>query len=192
MYFDALEKIGFQKRGLLKDRIIATQKSQKDTAEDFKTALERFREVVPNAGSKELEGRYSRLSSVVEKLVGRRDQVKTRISRVENVADALFAEWKKELSQYQSDSLRSKSQQQFDDTKVRYSEVRQALEAAYQKIDPALRPLQDQVLFLKHNLNASAISSLEGEKVEIAAEIADLIREIEKASQKSESFIAQL
>jgi hypothetical protein len=84
-YYGALEKIGIEKREILRDRIVSTQKSRKETAEDFKSALERFQDIAPFEGG-ELEEKYSRLSTTVDNLESRQAQVRDRIDSVENKA----------------------------------------------------------------------------------------------------------
>ncbi|MBU3070713.1 DUF2959 domain-containing protein [Aestuariicella sp. G3-2] len=51
---------------------------------------------------------------------------------------------------------------------------------------------QDQVLYLKHNLNARAIDSLQGELSSIETNVAQLIAEMEKSIAESEAFISSL
>lgn len=191
IYYDALESVGYQKRELLKDRIVSTQESQEKTAEDFKTALERFQELAPFDGG-ELEEKYNRLSSTVEGLQSRKGEVRKRIDSVDSVAEALFREWDDELSQYANQDLRNKSESKLRATEKNYQDLKDSLERAYSKIDPALTPLKDQVLFLKHNLNARAVSSLDAEEAKISREIASLVHEIELAVAESERFIDEL
>lgn len=57
------------------------------------------------------------------------------------------------------------------------------------KIDPALNPLRDQVLFLKHNLNACAVASLQ---TELITDVSRLIRDMEMAMKEADSFIQTL
>lgn len=47
----------------------------------------------------------------------------------------------------------------------------------------------DQVLFLKHNLNARAIASLKGNVASIESDIAVLIREMEASIREANRFI---
>jgi hypothetical protein len=48
------------------------------------------------------------------------------------------------------------------------------------------------VLFLKHNLNASAIASLKGESLDIQNEISKLLDEMNGAITRADKFIAAL
>lgn len=52
-----------------------------------------------------------------------------------------------------------------------------------------LSAFQDQVLFLKHNLNARAIASLKGNLAAIESDIAVLIREMETSIREANRFI---
>ncbi|WP_306535650.1 DUF2959 family protein [Geobacter sp.] len=58
------------------------------------------------------------------------------------------------------------------------------------KLDPALTPLHDQVLFMKHNLNARAIAGLSDELVTVQANVDKLVRDMEKSI--AQAFIASL
>jgi hypothetical protein len=52
--------------------------------------------------------------------------------------------------------------------------------------------LRDQVLFLKHNLNAKAIASLENELVSVETDVGQLIREMEAAIAEADRFIRSM
>jgi len=57
---------------------------------------------------------------------------------------------------------------------------------------PVLAAFHDQVLYLKHNLNTQAISSLQSELVSVEEDIASLIREMETSIREADSFIATM
>ena len=59
-------------------------------------------------------------------------------------------------------------------------------------MEPVLRIFKDNVLFLKHNLNAQAIGSLQSEFANLKGEIDILIRKMNDAIQSSNTFIADL
>ena len=111
---------------------------------------------------------------------------------VKEVSDALFKEWENELEQYTSPRLRNSSEQKLELTRQRYEKLMAAMERARDKIDPVLNAFKDQVLFLKHNLNARAIASLQEELGVIESEIAVLIREMETSIAEANLFIEQI
>ncbi len=63
---------------------------------------------------------------------------------------------------------------------------------AAERMDPVLATFRDQVLFLKHNLNARAIASLDSTNRELEADISRLIADMEASIRESEEFIKSL
>lgn len=57
---------------------------------------------------------------------------------------------------------------------------------------PVLNTLRDNTLYLKHNLNAAAIGSLQGEFSNLQRDIQRAITDMEAAIAESERFIAHL
>ena len=111
---------------------------------------------------------------------------------MESVADALFDEWQEELEQFTSQNLRRDSERQLRDTRRRYSRLISSMRRAESAIDPVLATLKDNVLYLKHNLNARAIASLRGELGNVNADVDKLIEAMQKAIDESNSFIAEM
>ena len=121
-----------------------------------------------------------------------RRRVRDRITSVENVASALFKEWKAEIGQYSSAQLKAASGQQLDETQSRYNQLAGAMKQAAAKMDPVLATFKDQALFLKHNLNARAIASLQGTASQIQTDVSGLIRDMEASINEASSFITQM
>jgi len=108
------------------------------------------------------------------------------------LSKALFSEWRSEIKQYNSDALRKASQRKYDVTEAKYTELIEAMKKAESKLEPALIPLRDQVLFMKHNLNAKAIAGLSNELVRVETNVDALVREMESAIAQADKFIATL
>lgn len=191
LYFGTLEKLGYAKRDLLVKRVGAARDAQEDAKEQFASALERFSSVVKVDGG-DLADKYDRLSSELARSESRAQAVRDRIDAVEDVSQALFAEWRDELKQYSNPSLRRASEQKMAQTQARYDQYIRAMHRAEEKMEPVLAAFRDQVLFLKHNLNAQAIASLEGELGTIEASTASLIRDMEASIAEANSFMAEM
>lgn len=192
MYFNALESVaGVQKRDILKSRIEKTRDSQEEAKEQFESALERFMSIV-KVDAVELESKYNELKRDYEQSESKAQEVRNRIDSVEEVAEALFQEWERELEQYDSDKLRRASERQLRETRDRYKNLHAAMKKAESKMDPVLDVFHDQVLFLKHNLNAQAVASLEGELASIETDVAVLIEEMEKSISEADEFILSM
>lgn len=190
-YYSAMEKIGIPKRDIFIDRIEEAQEAQQEGAEQFKDALEQYKSVIAFDGG-ELESLYNKLNDEYESSVDAADNIRNRIDKVESVAEALFVEWQEELEQYTNQNFRRESEQQLKTTQRRYKNLLTAMRRAEKSLDPVLDTLRDNTLFLKHNLNARAISSLKGELGTISNNVSTLITAMEKAIQESDSFIKQL
>jgi len=189
-YYGALEKVGIHKRDIMVDRVQEAKQSQEDAKEQFKSALEEFSSVANFQGG-DLEDTYKKLDKELEKSEARAEEVTARIDSVEDVSVALFKEWEQELDQYESQKLRTQSEQQLRETKVRYEQLMAAMRLAESRIEPVLKPFRDQVLFLKHNLNAKAIASLRGELIQVESDTDRLIRELEVSIAEADRFIQE-
>jgi hypothetical protein len=66
------------------------------------------------------------------------------------------------------------------------------MKRAEAQMAPVLAAFRDQVLLLKHNLNARAIASLRQEGVAVETEITALIRTMEAAIAEADAFITSI
>ncbi|OIQ49811.1 hypothetical protein BerOc1_01736 [Pseudodesulfovibrio hydrargyri] len=190
-YYSAMESVGYDKREILSDRVENARESQKDAKEQFASALDQFKSVAAFDGGK-LEAVYEKLNDEYEDCKDQADDVKARIDSVEDVAQALFDEWSGEIKQYSSAKLRRSSEQKFAATKKKYNGLIRAMRNAERKMQPVLNAFHDQVLYLKHNLNAKAIASLQGELTSIRSNVDSLIKEMDKSIAEADSFIETL
>ena len=191
VYYDTMEQFGVHKREILVDRIEEAQEAQEDGQQQFKDALEQFQAVVNFSGG-DLEVIYNKLDAEYEDSVDAADAIRDRIDAVEDVAEDLFAEWTAELDQYSSAALRRDSERQLKQTRRRYERLRNSMRNAERTIDPVLASLKDNVLYLKHNLNARAIASLKGELSTVNEDVNALINAMQKAIDESNAFIEQM
>ncbi|MDX2434133.1 MAG: DUF2959 domain-containing protein [Desulfobacterales bacterium] len=187
-YYNTMEKFGVHKRDIMVDRVEEARDSQEDAKEQFQSALEQFTTVLDFKGGK-LEDKYKTLQAEYDKSEAKAADVTKRIDAVEDVSEALFDEWENELDQYTNSSLRRDSERKMVQTRRQYEQLIKAMRKAEAKINPVLRAFHDQVLYLKHNLNAQAIASLQSELVTVEDDIADLVQEMEKSIGEANSFI---
>jgi Skp family chaperone for outer membrane proteins len=190
-YYKTLEKFGYAKRDLLVDRVEKAQEAQTEAKEQFASSLEKFLAVTQiDAG--DLQRKYAEMSADFKRSEARANEVHERIDAVEDVAEALFVEWKQELRQYSSARLRNQSQRQLDDTRRRYDHVLRLMRRAAERMDPVLATFRDQVLFLKHNLNARALAALDSTNRELQSDISRLIADMETSIREADAFIKTL
>jgi hypothetical protein len=187
-YYRALETVGIEKREILVDRVENARDSQAEAKEQFATALDQYRALVAFDGG-DLEDIYDRMNAEYEDSVDSADGVRERIDSVESVAEDLFAEWEDEIEEYSDDDLRRQSQRLLRETRNEYGDVVTAMHRAEAAMAPVLTLFNDQVLFLRHNLNARAIGALETELGTIERATAELITEMERAIDEASRFV---
>ncbi len=190
-YYATMEQFGVHKRDILVDRVEEARDAQQESKEQFKSALDQFSSVLGFEGG-DLEDKYNKLNDEFEESEEKAEDVRDRIAKVEEVAEDLFEEWQEELSQYSSQSMRRSSETKLKQTKKEYNKLITAMKRAEAKMDPVLDAFRDQVLYLKHNLNAKAISSLQQELVSVRSDISALIKEMEASIAEADSFIQSI
>lgn len=190
-YYGAMEKVGIHKRDIMVDRVEEARDSQEEAQEQFQSALEEFNSVV-TLKQTDLKAAYDNLNREYESCSDAAAEVSARIDKVESVSEALFREWEGELDLYENKELARASKRQLNDTRGRYDQMLDHMRRAEQSMDPVLRIFRDNVLFLKHNLNAQAIGSLQDEFATLESEIDTLIARMSRAIESSNEFIAEM
>jgi len=190
-YYKTMEGLGIEKRDILVDRVEEARDAQGDASEQFASALEQFRSTV-NFDGGDLEKIYDRLNDEYESSISEAEQVSERIDAVEDVAGDLFKEWESELDQYSRADLRRSSAKLLSDTRKRYDKLMTTMRRAERSMEPVLEAFEDQVLFLKHNLNARAIGALRNELDSIEHDTAVLIAQMQKAIAEADAFIKSM
>ena len=188
MYYGAMEKFGQEKRDILVKRVGKARDAQQETQAVFQDALQQFGAVVRFDGG-DLQKQYDRMSSELARCEGRAADVGARIGDVERVARDLFREWEGEAKQYQNAAYRRDSEAKLRDTKRNYERMRDAMRHAESKIEPVLAVFRDQVLYLKHNLNAKALAALQDESAQIEMDVNALLKDLSTAIAEADRFI---
>ena len=189
--YRALESFGIEKRDILSTRVERAATAQDDAREQFATALDQFRATVEIEGG-DLERAYNRLDREFQRSQARASDVSDRIDAVKHVAEALFDEWEDELDLYTDPALKRRSEDILRDTRQRYQRMMTAMRRAETSMAPVLSVFQDQVLFLKHNLNSLALATVRDELADIEQATNELITAMNQAISEARSFIEAL
>ncbi len=190
-YYRVKESAGHHKRDIVVCRVEEACDSLEETKVQFEDALERFRDLI-QTDTGALDVRYKVLKRQLDLSQAKANTVHERILLIEEVSQALFLEWEVELDQYANRSLRAQSRTKLKSSRQHYSRLIKAMHRAEDKIQPVLSAFKDQVLFLKHNLNAQAIAALQHEFFEISMDIAQLIRAMENSIEEANEFVLTL
>lgn len=191
MYYGTMEQFGVHKRDILVDRVEEGRDAQQEAKQEFQSALEAFKAVTGFKGG-DLEEVYSDLNERYESAADTASEVRSRIESIETVSEDLFEEWEDEIGEMQNPDYRAKSEKLRRETMTRCEDLVAAMWKAESKMKPVLTAFKDHVLFLKHNLNAQAIASLQGDLAEIEGDVGALVGEMERSIAEADAFIAQM
>ncbi|HOW65093.1 MAG TPA: DUF2959 family protein [Candidatus Paceibacterota bacterium] len=192
VYNSTMENVfGYEKRELLRKAVTALQEDQQEAQKEFKDAMTRLKELYGFEGGA-LESVYNKLRRSTEDCEAESKDVGKRIENMEDIAHSMFNEWEKEIQQFNNPAFAESSRRQLRDTKERYAQLSESVRASEQSMKPVLSQLKDQVLFLKHNLNAASIGSLKNEAATIQTQIEQLIVRMNASIAEADAFIKTL
>ena len=189
IYYDAWESVGVEKRHILADRVEKGREDQQEAQEQFQTTFDAFQALTGYEGG-DLERIYRKLAGEFEDSEEAAQEVRDRIASIDQVARDLFTEWERERVEISDPGLRSRSRAKLRDTLASYGRMLRAMQRASRRMDPVLAAFRDRVLYLKHNLNASAIASLEGDVGEIRSDVRGLIDEMNASISEADRFLS--
>ncbi|MFC1885557.1 DUF2959 family protein [Thermodesulfobacteriota bacterium] len=190
-YYSVWEKLGKEKRHLLKDHVEDARTEQEKASEQFKDVLSRIKEIYGFEGG-DLEIFYKKLQSDYEGCENRANAVEKRIDRVRETALDLFSEWEAEIKEMSNEKFKADSSSALKETKQRYARLYESMTKAKSKMAPVLTQLKDYVLYLKHNLNARAIGALKKEMADIEFEVKQLVKDINTSIKEADDFLKTL
>ncbi len=190
-YYAFWQKLGYEKRDIFVSDVKTARDEQEKAKEQFKTTLQSFQEVTKFNGG-DLEAKYQKLNSEYTSSESRAETVRKKIASVESTSAAMFDEWTKEIGEYSDPKLKASSEQKLAETRERYAKMIGLMKQASSRMDPVLRAFKDQVLFLKHSLNAAAIASLQTTATGIESDVNSLIGDMEKSIAEANDFIGQM
>jgi hypothetical protein len=187
-YYAVWQKLGYEKRDILVSRVEEARDDQGEAKKQFQTTLQQL-QALTNFNGGDLEAEYKKLSSSYDACQDRATAVSKKITSVDKVANDMFAEWTAELDQYHDASLRAASEQKLNDSKARYQQLLAAMRNSETKMKPVLNAFHDEVLTLKHDLNAAAISSLQATSAGISNDVQNLIKDMDSSINEANAFI---
>jgi ribosome-binding ATPase YchF (GTP1/OBG family) len=91
-----------------------------------------------------------------------------------------------------SGALKRESSKKLNATKRQFDQLLRSMRSAESKMEPVLSSLKDNVLYLKHNLNAQAVAAIKGEFTNLKRDIQILMNDMNKSIADSNKFIEQM
>lgn len=189
--YSALEKVGIHKRDILVDRVEDARDAQADTRENLVSAYEELSALVGYEGG-ELQEKYEQLSDAVDDAGDATEELDDRLVAIDRVSEDLFDEWESELDLYTDQRLRADQADKLGLARRQFSAMRARMQKARDRVDPVMAVLTDNVLFLKHSLNAQALAALRGQAATLENQVDALIRDMQLAIDEADAFIGRM
>ncbi|MDT7817176.1 MAG: hypothetical protein QOJ42_7092 [Acidobacteriaceae bacterium] len=190
-YYKTMRTLGKEKRDILVSRIKDAKKDQDQTKKQLQTTMESFQALTGFKGGS-LEKSYKRLNSDYESAASQAGKLHDKIQSIDQVSNDLFKEWQGEINDMDNVKLKSQDLVMLRNAKTRQATYMRAMRSTEDQIAPVLKAFQDQVLFLKHNLNSRAIGSLKTTSSVLQSDVAGLIKSIDASSQEADKLITSL
>lgn len=191
VYYATMEQLGKEKRDILISRVEDAREDQQEAKDQFRTTLDSFKKLTGFEGG-ELESRYRALADEYEACEDDAETVRDRIESIKDVGEAMFEEWEEEIEQIPQPDLRSKSSQLRADSRRKYDGMLRAMDSAAGTMDPVLAAFKGHVLYLKHQLNAQMVASLQNEVVKLDDDVTRLVTQMEQSIAEADSFLATM
>ncbi|MGB5815826.1 MAG: DUF2959 family protein [Thermoanaerobaculia bacterium] len=112
---------------------------------------------------------YKALVKDIGKCENQADKVGNRIVAMQTAASTYFSDWEASIAGITSDDLRAKGEARLKETRANYDEILKAAQKAGDEFKPFITNLHDQVTFLGHDLNPSAIADLKDDAAKLNA-----------------------
>jgi len=189
--YEALEKVGIYKRDILVDRVEDARDSQEETKEELVEAYAELNTLIGVEGG-DLERQYKALDKKVERSRDAIEELDDHLKAIDTVSEDLFEEWQEELGQYNSATLRRDQEQKLAESRQQFKALRARMQTARARVDPVMAVLNDNVLYLKHSLNARALDALRGEATALEGKVDALIKDMQLAIDEADRFIRQM
>jgi hypothetical protein len=190
-YYATMQKLGKEKRDILVQRVKDSKKDQEDTKEKLQSTMESFQALTGFQGGS-LEKSYKKLNSDYESAAGQVAKLHDRIQSIDKVSGDLFTEWQGEINQMRNAKLKARSAGMLKDSQTRQAVFMKAMRNTETRITPVMALFHDQVLFLKHNLNARAIGSLKGTSAQMDTDVTALMKSIDGSMAEADNLINSL
>jgi SMC interacting uncharacterized protein involved in chromosome segregation len=135
---------------------------------------------------------YKSLQKEMDNTEKRRAKIGDEAAKMKTEADSLFAQWAQSTAAIDNADLRNRSEERLSTTKASYAEIETVGQKATDLYGPFMKDLQDQVTFLGHDLNPSAVASLKPEAAKLNEKAETLVKSIDDTIATANRKIAAL
>ena len=182
---------GHKRTDELIERIDETVKEMREGRKRVEKTLGAYHEMFSRE-EKRRRSAYKDLVKSLDKQEERSKKLRERFKQPEKTAGKYFKEWNNSLKVIKKGELRDRSAARIDETRRRYNELIRAGEEAQNGFCPVVEGLEDQVVYLGHDLNQTSVESLETDRAKINDEARGLMARIDSFAVAADAYVASL
>ena len=138
------------------------------------------------------KGLYKKLQSEMENTEKRRADIGLKADEMKAEADTLFKSWADSTAAIGDADLKKRSEERLTKTKATWAQVGTVGQKASDLYGPVMKAFQDQVTYLGHDLNPSAVASLKPEASKVNQQVQDLGKKIDDTIAAANTAISAL
>jgi Protein of unknown function (DUF2959) len=143
-------------------------------------------------GATDRKGAYKKLQSEMESTEKRRAEIGLKADEMKAEADTLFKSWSDSTAAISDAGLRKQTEDRMAKTKTSIAQVGTVGQKASEIYGPVMKALQDQVTYLGHDLNPSAVASLKPNAVKLNDQTKELVKRIDDTISTANTAISAL
>jgi chromosome segregation ATPase len=156
----------------------STVKAIGDTKQQLMKTMDVYNALMAD-DAKDRKKLYKNLQKEMDNVEKRRTKIGEEADKMKTEAHTLFAQWADSAAAIENADLRQRSEERLNATKASYADIEAVGQKAADLYGPFMKDLQDQVTFLGHDLNPSAVASLEPEAAKLNEKADTLLRSID-------------
>jgi tetratricopeptide (TPR) repeat protein len=184
----AYKASGQYKRDLLLDRIEKARQSHEQAKKQFEVVLANYSNII-DANAGDIRGEYNKLNRECKRARKITKDINRSVQDVQDVGKPLFRSWEDELSEYKNEDIRRTSEEQLEIARSNYLKLVHTMKSSESIISTVLTSLNDQVLFMSHNLNTKALSLFGKEVTSLKGKVDELVKHMQNAIKDAETFV---
>ena len=182
---------GFKLADKLISRAQATNSAIRATNLEVKKTLEHYNYIVDGKAS-DPRAEYKALVKELNKCLKGRDNVRVKAEAMQKAADKYFADWEATQAGYVDAEMRAKSETRLAETKENYAKIFEAGRKAGADFDMFIAKMDDQIRFMGHDLNPSAIADLSDEAAELNGQADEFFKSITETLKTATDYTESL
>jgi hypothetical protein len=138
------------------------------------------------------KGAFKKLQQQMAQTEERRAEIAVRAGEMDAEAETLFAGWAKSAAAIGDAELRKRSETRLTAAKASHARIKSVGRMAADAYAPVMKALGDQVTYLGHDLNPSAVASLDADAARLRTAVQELVKKIDDTMLTANSAVAAL